>query len=80
MLSVTERFAAAEITGMTFTSGIDGGAGEAFGDVFEDFGNILMEGFGDIFAPALDGERPEEEDFSFTHSLFLLVFAMFEVV
>jgi hypothetical protein len=67
--------------GMIFVSGIGGEDGMAFGDVFEDFGEILAEGFGDNFAAALDGDRPEEEEgLSFTHSLFLLVFAMFKFV
>jgi hypothetical protein len=79
IISVTVRFAIVVGTGMIFTSGIGGEDGMAFGDDFWDFAEILVEGFGDNFAPPLDGDRPEE-DFSFTHSLFLLVFAMFKFV
>jgi hypothetical protein len=66
--------------GMIFVSGIEREDGMVFGDDFKDFREILAGGFGDNFAAALDGDRPEEEGLSFTHSLFLLVFAMFKFV
>ena len=79
-VSVAVLFANVVEAGMIFVSGIEGEDGMVFGDVFEDFGEILAEGFGDNFAAALDGDRLEEEGLSFTHSPFLLVFAMFKFV